>query len=52
MRSELFKLLTGMNESMDDICADYSKDQLELIADFLQRTTTAGRDATVALRNT
>lgn len=50
--AELFKLLTGMNESMDDICADYSKDQLELIADFLQRTTAAGRDAAVALRNT
>jgi hypothetical protein len=31
---------------MDQICAGYSDDQLELLADFLRRTTDAGRDAT------
>jgi DNA-binding MarR family transcriptional regulator len=49
--AELFRLLAGMNESMDDICADYSPGELELIADFLQRTTNAGRAATDELRN-
>jgi hypothetical protein len=31
---------------MDQICAGYSDDQLELLADFLRRTTNAGRHAT------
>ena len=43
---ELFRLYAGMNASMDRICAGYSDDQLELLADFLRRTTDAGRDAT------
>jgi hypothetical protein len=31
---------------MDQICAGYSDDQLELLTDFLRRTTDAGRSAT------
>jgi DNA-binding MarR family transcriptional regulator len=43
--AELFRLYAGMNTSIDQICADYSDDQLELLADFLRRTTDAGRSA-------
>jgi DNA-binding MarR family transcriptional regulator len=46
---ELFRLYAGMNTSMDRICADYTEPELDLIADFLRRTTTAGRDATTEL---
>lgn len=44
--AELFKLLSGMNSSMDEICANYTVAELELLADFLERTTKAGRHAT------
>jgi DNA-binding MarR family transcriptional regulator len=44
--AELFRLYAGMNTSMDRLCAGYSDDELELLADFLHRTTDAGRDAT------
>jgi DNA-binding MarR family transcriptional regulator len=44
--AELFRLYAGMNTSMDQLCAGYSDDQLELLADFLRRTADAGRDAT------
>ena len=44
--AELFRLFAGMNGKMDKLCAGYSDDQLELLADFLRRTTDAGRDAT------
>lgn len=47
--AELFELLSGMNSSMDQICADYTPAQLELLADFLNRTTEAGRAATAEL---
>ena len=43
---ELFRLYAGMNASLNRICAGYSDDQLELLADFLRRTTDAGRTAT------
>jgi DNA-binding MarR family transcriptional regulator len=43
---ELFRLYAGMNASMDRLLAGYSDDQLELLADFLRRTTDAGRNAT------
>jgi hypothetical protein len=39
-----------MNRAMDQICAGYSDDQLDLLAEFLGRTTTVGRDATDELR--
>jgi DNA-binding MarR family transcriptional regulator len=44
--SELFRLYAGMNAAMDRLCATYSDEQLELLSDFLRRTTDAGRDAT------
>jgi DNA-binding MarR family transcriptional regulator len=44
--AELYRLLSGMNSSMDDICAGYTDAELELLADFLHRTTDAGRQAT------
>jgi DNA-binding MarR family transcriptional regulator len=44
--AELFGLYSGMNTSMDQICAGYADTELELLADFLRRTTSAGRDAT------
>jgi DNA-binding MarR family transcriptional regulator len=47
--AELFRLYAGMSGSIDEICARYSAAELELIADFLRRTTSAGRDATERL---
>jgi DNA-binding MarR family transcriptional regulator len=47
--AELFRLYSGMNTSMDRICAEYEEPQLELLADFLRRTTDAGRTATAEL---
>jgi DNA-binding MarR family transcriptional regulator len=44
--AELFGLYSGMNSSMDRICAEYEESELELLADFLRRTTDAGRTAT------
>jgi DNA-binding MarR family transcriptional regulator len=44
--AELFRLYAGMNSSMDELCAGYADAELELLADFLRRTTDAGRDAT------
>src|SRR3954468_311608 len=35
---EIFELYAGMNGSMDEICADYTVEQLELIDEFLRRT--------------
>ena len=46
---EIFELYAGMNGSMDEICADYTIEQLEIIEEFLRRTATAGRDSTVRL---
>jgi DNA-binding MarR family transcriptional regulator len=43
---ELMRLYAGMNAAMDEICAAYSEADLELLADFLRRTTNAGRNAT------
>ena len=38
-----------MNATMDDVCAGYTETELEVIDDFLRRTTRAGEDATSAL---
>ena len=46
---ELYRLYAGMNASVDEILAGYRDDQLELLADFLRRTTNAGQDATAKL---
>jgi hypothetical protein len=37
------------NAAMDQLCATYNDEQLELLADFLRRTTDAGRAATEQL---
>ena len=44
--AELFRLYSGMNTSMDQICAGYTDTELVLLADFLRRSTDAGRAAT------
>jgi DNA-binding MarR family transcriptional regulator len=46
---ELFGLYAGMNSAMDQLCAGYNDTELELLADFLRRTTTAGQAATEEL---
>jgi DNA-binding MarR family transcriptional regulator len=43
---ELMRLYAGMNASMDQICDGYTAAELEVVADFLTRTTHAGRSAT------
>jgi DNA-binding MarR family transcriptional regulator len=43
--SELLGLYSGMNTSMDEVCARYTDAELELIADFLRRTSQAGQHA-------
>jgi DNA-binding MarR family transcriptional regulator len=43
--ADIVRLYAGMNTSMDEICAGYGDAQLEVIADFLRRTTTAGHAA-------
>src|SRR4029450_3817281 len=35
-----------MNTAMDQLCASYGDDELQLLADFLHRTSNAGRTAT------
>jgi len=47
--AELMRLYSGMNASMDQICDGYADTELELLADFLRRTTHAGEDATEEL---
>ncbi|MEU6585295.1 MarR family transcriptional regulator [Nocardia sp. NPDC046763] len=42
---ELYQLLSGMNSSLDEICADYTTEQLQLIAGFLRRSAIAGHDS-------
>lgn len=46
---ELYRVLGGMNNRMDELCERYTEAELELIADFLRRTTTAGHDAAAEL---
>jgi DNA-binding MarR family transcriptional regulator len=43
---EILGLYSGMTSAVEEICADYDEAQLELLADFLRRTSTAGRTAT------
>jgi DNA-binding MarR family transcriptional regulator len=44
--AELVRLYSGMNASMDKICARYGDKELEVVADFLRRTAEAGQIAT------
>jgi DNA-binding MarR family transcriptional regulator len=41
----LYLVDSGMNAALEEICAQYSDDELELLAGFLQRTAAAGRTA-------
>jgi DNA-binding MarR family transcriptional regulator len=50
--AEIFRLYSPMNTLMDQICAGYADTELELLADFLHRTTSAGQDATAELAAT
>ena len=47
--AEVLGLYSGMNTSLEQICAGYTGAELELLAGFLRRTTDAGRQATDAL---
>ena len=44
--AEMVRLFSGMNTSMDRICAGYAEGELELLADFLRVTASAGQTAT------
>ena len=44
--AELMRLYSGMNSSMNEICAGYKDADLEVLADFLRRTAEAGQTAT------
>jgi DNA-binding MarR family transcriptional regulator len=46
---EVFGLYSGMNRALDDLCADYTDEELRVIADFLTRTTQEGRRETTTL---
>jgi DNA-binding MarR family transcriptional regulator len=46
---EVVRAYSGMNSAMDQLCADYTATELELIAGFLRRATDAGQTATDAL---
>jgi DNA-binding MarR family transcriptional regulator len=45
-KPELYALLAGMNNALDEICADYNEEELALVAEFLRRTRDAGAAAT------
>ncbi|MET7451669.1 MarR family transcriptional regulator [Streptomyces sp. NPDC005574] len=44
--AEIIGLYSGMSSAVEEICADYDENELALLADFLRRTSTAGRTAT------
>lgn len=46
---EVFGLYSGMNRALDDLCADYTDEELGVIADFLTRATQEGRRETTTL---
>jgi DNA-binding MarR family transcriptional regulator len=45
----LYLVDSGMNAALDQICAQYADDELELLAGFLRRTAEAGRAAAAKL---
>jgi DNA-binding MarR family transcriptional regulator len=44
--ADLMRLYSPMSKSMNEICAGYEDPELDLLADFLRRATSAGQDAT------
>jgi DNA-binding MarR family transcriptional regulator len=49
--ADLYRLYSGMNASLDEICAGYDDTELDLLAGFLRRTTDAGQSAAADLAN-
>lgn len=47
--AEVFRLYSGANAAMDEVCAGFTDAQLETITEFLRRAADAGHDATVRL---
>jgi DNA-binding MarR family transcriptional regulator len=47
--ADLYRLYSGMNTSLDEICTGYTDTELELLAGFLRRTTDAGQSAAADL---
>jgi DNA-binding MarR family transcriptional regulator len=47
--ADLMRLYSPMSKSMNEICAGYKDSELELLADFLRRTTSAGQAASSKL---
>lgn len=47
--AELFRLYSGANAAMDEVCAGFTEAQLETITEFLHRAADAGREATARL---
>lgn len=47
--ADLMRLYSGMNVSMNKLLAGYEDSELELLADFLRRTTNAGKNASAEL---
>jgi len=47
--AEVLGLYSGMNTSLEQICAGYTDAELELLAGFLRRTTDAGQSAAATL---
>jgi DNA-binding MarR family transcriptional regulator len=47
--ADLMRLYSGMNASMNRLLAGYEDNELELLADFLRRTASAGRSASADL---
>jgi DNA-binding MarR family transcriptional regulator len=50
--AEMMRLYSGMNSSMDQLCARYDEAELEVINDFLSRAAQAGQSATDQLTAT
>lgn len=46
---ELLQLYSGMAAALNDICSDYSDEELAVVVDFLARTAAAGRAAVSAV---
>ncbi|WP_327141796.1 MarR family winged helix-turn-helix transcriptional regulator [Nocardia sp. NBC_01327] len=42
---ELYQQFSTMNTAVDEICADYTTEQLQVVAEFLRRSAVAGREA-------
>ncbi|MFE3445658.1 MarR family winged helix-turn-helix transcriptional regulator [Nocardia sp. NPDC059180] len=46
---DVYRMLSGMNTRIEQICRGYSATELELIADFLRRVAAAGHESATEL---